>query len=62
MLAANTANSHLTQSMSRKGECLDRADGELLCFSEKELHRQRFKTRAQAKVASLNTSFLQPAA
>ena len=29
-----------------------RADGELLCFTEKGVvHRQRFRTRAQAKAA-----------
>ena len=44
---------HLTQSMSRKGECLDNAPMESVFASlKKELvHRQRFKTRAQAKVA-----------
>ena len=44
---------HLTQSMSRKGECLDNAPMESFFASlKKELvHRQRFKTRAQAKVA-----------
>ena len=44
---------HLIQSMSRKGECLDNAPMESLIASlKKELvHRQRFRTRAQAKVA-----------
>ncbi|WP_144055596.1 IS3 family transposase [Octadecabacter antarcticus] len=43
----------LTQSMSRKGECLDNAPMESFFVSlKKELvHRQRFKRRAQAKVA-----------
>jgi putative transposase len=43
----------LTQSMSRKGECLDNAPMESFFASlKKELvHRQRFKTRAQAKAA-----------
>ncbi len=43
----------LTQSMSRKGECLDNAPMESFFASlKKELvHRQRFKTRAQAKTA-----------
>jgi len=41
----------LTQSMSRKGECLDNAPMESFFASlKKELvHHQRFKTRAQAK-------------
>jgi transposase InsO family protein len=44
---------HLTQSMSRKGECLDNAPMESFFASlKKELvHRQRFRTRAQAKAA-----------
>jgi len=44
---------HLAQSMSRKGECLDNTPMESFFASlKKELvHRQRFKTRAQAKVA-----------
>jgi len=39
--------------MSRKGECLDNAPMESFFASlKKELvHRQRFKTRAQAKIA-----------
>ena len=43
----------LTQSMSRKGECLDNAPMESFFASlKKELvHRQRFRTRAQAKAA-----------
>ena len=43
----------LTQSMSRKGECLDNAPMESFFASlKKELvHRQRFETRAQAKAA-----------
>ena len=43
----------LTQSMSRKGQCLDNAPMESFFASlKKELvHRQRFKTRAQAKAA-----------
>jgi len=43
----------LTQTMSRKGECLDNAPMESFFASlKKELvHRQRFKTRAQAKAA-----------
>ena len=43
----------LTQSMSRKGECLDNAPMESFFASlKKELvHLQRFKTRAQAKAA-----------
>ena len=44
---------HLTQSMSHKGECLDNAPIESFFASlKKELvHRQRFRTRAQAKIA-----------
>ena len=43
----------LTQSMSRKGECLDNAPMESFFASlKKELvHRQQFRTRAQAKAA-----------
>jgi putative transposase len=43
----------LTQSMSRKGECLDNAPMESFFASlKKELvHRQKFRTRAQAKAA-----------
>lgn len=43
----------LTRFMSRKGECLDNAPMESIFASlKKELvHRQRFKTRAQAKAA-----------
>jgi hypothetical protein len=43
----------LTQSMSRKGECLDNAPMESFFASlKKELvHRWRFKTRAEAKAA-----------
>jgi len=43
----------LTQSMSRKGECLDNAPMESFFASlKKELvHRKRFRTRAQAKAA-----------
>ena len=43
----------LTQSMSRKGECLDNAPMESFFASlKKELvHRQRFRTHAQAKAA-----------
>lgn len=43
----------LTQSISRKGECLDNAPIESFFASlQKELvHRQRFRTRAQAKAA-----------
>ena len=43
----------LTQSMSRKGECLDNVPMESFVASlKKELvHRQRFKTQAQAKAA-----------
>lgn len=43
----------LTQSMSRKGECLDNAPMESFFASlKKELvHRQSFRTRAQAKAA-----------
>ena len=43
----------LTQSMSQKGECLDNALMESFFASlKKELvHRQRFRTRAQAKAA-----------
>ena len=44
---------HLTQSMSRKGECLDNAPMESFFASlKKELvHRKRFRTRAQAKAS-----------
>lgn len=47
------AKAGITQSMSRKGECLDNAPMESFFASlKKELvHRQRFKTRAQAKAA-----------
>jgi putative transposase len=43
----------LTQSMSRKGECLDNAPMESFFASLKKemVHQQRFKTRAQAKAA-----------
>jgi putative transposase len=43
----------LTQSMSRKGECLDNAPMEsfFASLNKELLHRQRFKTRAQAKVS-----------
>ena len=43
----------LTQSMSRKGQCLDNAPMESFFASlKKELvHREHFKTRAQAKAA-----------
>jgi putative transposase len=43
----------ITQSMSRKGECLDNAPMESFFASlKKELvHRQRFRTRAQAEAA-----------
>ena len=43
----------LTQTMRRKGECVDNAPMESFFASlKKELvHRQRFKTRAQAKAA-----------
>ena len=45
----------LTQSMSRKGECLDNAPMESFPASlKKELvHRRRFKTRAEARAAIL---------
>ena len=46
-------NASLTPSMSRKGECLDNAPIKSFFVSlKKELvHRQRFKTQAQAKAA-----------
>jgi len=44
----------LTQSMSRKGECLDNAPMEsfFASFKKELVHRQRFRTRAQAKAAT----------
>ena len=45
----------LTQTMRRKGECVDNAPTESFFASLKEelVHRQRFKPRAQAKAAIL---------
>ena len=48
----------ITQSMSRKGVCLDNASMESFFASlKKELvHRQKFETRAQAKATILGSA------
>ena len=45
----------LTQSMSRKGECLDKApmEGFFASMRKELVHCQRFRSRAQAKAANI---------